>query len=114
MFPRFPGRRLLLSSILMLSCVIAFAELSDPTRPTKPTGTLFSDSGGEGTMQLKAILYSAGNPVIVIGDNILHRNDSIGGYTVTQIYPQSVELTSKKGEKFNLNLDTLEVKKPHI
>ena len=102
-----------LCCLLMTFCAEASTELFDPTRPTKPSDGLFADSG-EGEMQLKAILFSRSNPVVVIGDTVLHRNDSVGGYTVTQIYPQSVELTSPKGEKVNLKLDALDVKKPHI
>jgi hypothetical protein len=105
-----PRRYVLSFCLAFFFCASASAELADPTQPTEP---LFSDESSAG-LQLEAILYTAGNPVAVVGDRILHTNESINGYSVIRIYPQSVELLSPDGEKITLRIDALKVKKPHV
>lgn len=87
--------------------------LHDPTRPTLPSSSLFSESG-EGSTQLNGILYSKTRPIAIIGGNVLRVDDTVEGYKVTEIHKTSVVLTSSKGEILTLKMELSDIKKPHI
>lgn len=93
--------------------VNAYADQVDPTQPTEPGSDLYGNSANGG-LHLNAVLYYTINPVVIINGNVLHLNDNIGLYKLTEIHKQSVQLTSQKGEVINLKLYALDVKKPHI
>ena len=87
--------------------------LHDPTEPTLPSSSLTSGSG-EGAMQLNGILYSTSKPVAIIGGNVLHIDDTVEEYKITEIHRSSVVLTSPKGKILTLKMELPDIKKPHI
>lgn len=50
---------------------------------------------GTGSIAVGGIVYSADNPSAVIGNEIVHEGDTIGGVTILKINQDSVEFTSQ-------------------
>lgn len=96
-------------------CLNANADIvpHDPTQPTLPSSSLESDSG-QGGMQLDGILYSTTRPIAIIGGNVVHVDNMIEDYKVTEIHRNSVVLTSSKGEILTLKMMLPNIKQPHI
>jgi hypothetical protein len=92
------------SLIPTLSCLLALAVLSllmgfDSLRdPTRPPGYLVTGANTADPLQLSAIFIYPHRRIAVIGNQSLTVGDKFGEYTITTITPNTVELVGPAGK----------------
>lgn len=91
--------------VLSLALVMGMNTLIDPTRPPN---ALLPDMGANAnygqSLQLTAIFIYSTYRSAIIGGRYVTIGDQIGEFTITNISPYTVELTSSKNQKEVLQL----------
>ncbi|HEV2614615.1 MAG TPA: hypothetical protein VGV92_07900 [Gammaproteobacteria bacterium] len=108
-------RNILFIILLLVFAMKSYAqdERADPTRPTTPAEV--SDTGEMDShgLRLSGIFSKADNYAVVINGKILHKGDTINGYTIVTTSKNSVTLKSNTNESLELKFSDFNFKQPH-